>query len=215
MLYDRSQPRSEAAAREMARLMGGARTAPMGRGPIAYLANGAMLAVVVGKSFGGTIAPPRTETKPKRQPPYVRKDRSATLPFVRWAQKRVPFRLAVPTVLERSSYPYSGREQDKPVRVYEVEGHKAVRLTFYTGSPGEFWGIQETDWQDAPALSENSSSYRIGGRTYDFHYSGSHLHMVVRHEGDTTYWVINTLLDKLSNETMIAIAKGLRPLKTK
>jgi hypothetical protein len=26
------------------------------------------------------------------------------------------------------------------------------------------------------------------------------------------YWVINTLLDRLSNETMLAIAKGLRPL---
>ena len=37
--------------------------------------------------------------------------------------------------------------------------------------------------------------------------------MVVLREGDTSYWVVNTLLDKLSNETMIAIAKGLRPVK--
>jgi hypothetical protein len=29
---------------------------------------------------------------------------------------------------------------------------------------------------------------------------------------DASYWVVNTLLDKLSNETMIAIAKGLRPV---
>jgi len=27
-----------------------------------------------------------------------------------------------------------------------------------------------------------------------------------------SYWVVNTLLDRLSNETMLAIAKGLRPL---
>jgi hypothetical protein len=26
------------------------------------------------------------------------------------------------------------------------------------------------------------------------------------------YWVVNTLLNKLSNETMIAIAEGLKPL---
>jgi hypothetical protein len=33
--------------------------------------------------------------------------------------------------------------------------------------------------------------------------------------GDTSYWVVNTLLDSLSNETMIAIAKGLKPLPGK
>ena len=27
-----------------------------------------------------------------------------------------------------------------------------------------------------------------------------------------SYWVVNTLRDELSNETMLAIAKGLRPL---
>ena len=36
--------------------------------------------------------------------------------------------------------------------------------------------------------------------------------MVVLRVHDTSYWVVNTLLDSLSNETMIAIAKGLKPL---
>ena len=31
-------------------------------------------------------------------------------------------------------------------------------------------------------------------------------------QGDASYWVVNTLLDRLSNETMLAIAKGLRPV---
>jgi hypothetical protein len=38
--------------------------------------------------------------------------------------------------------------------------------------------------------------------------------MVVLREGGATYWVVNTLLDELSNETMLAIAKGLKPLST-
>ena len=46
----------------------------------------------------------------------------------------------------------------------------------------------------------------------EFYYSGSHLHMVVLHAHGASYWVINTLLDSLSNETMISIAKGLEPL---
>jgi hypothetical protein len=30
--------------------------------------------------------------------------------------------------------------------------------------------------------------------------------------GGASYWVVNTLLDSMSNETMLAIAKGLRSL---
>jgi len=37
--------------------------------------------------------------------------------------------------------------------------------------------------------------------------------MVVLRREEATYWVVNTLLDSISNETMIEIAKGLRPLK--
>ena len=36
--------------------------------------------------------------------------------------------------------------------------------------------------------------------------------MVVLRTPKASYWVVNTLLDRLSNETMLAIAKGLRPL---
>jgi hypothetical protein len=36
--------------------------------------------------------------------------------------------------------------------------------------------------------------------------------MVVLRDNGATYWVVNTLLDSLSNETMLAIARGLRPL---
>jgi hypothetical protein len=36
--------------------------------------------------------------------------------------------------------------------------------------------------------------------------------MVVLRDNGATYWVVNTLLDSLSNETMLAIARGLRPM---
>ena len=39
--------------------------------------------------------------------------------------------------------------------------------------------------------------------------------MIVLHEHGNSYWVVNSLLDNISNETMIAIAKGLRPLEAK
>jgi hypothetical protein len=36
--------------------------------------------------------------------------------------------------------------------------------------------------------------------------------MVVLYAGGASYWVVNSIDDSLSNETMIAIAKGLRPV---
>ena len=84
-----------------------------------------------------------------------------------------------------------------------------MRFTFRTGQ-SEYWGIEETNWNDAPALEGANLKRRIGGRTFQLHYSGSHLHMVSLSQNGATYWVVNTLLDSLSNETMLAIAKSLR-----
>jgi hypothetical protein len=128
--------------------------------------------------------------------------------LLRPLRRKVPFRLEVPTVIERSSH----LETMEPIRLYDLAGRKAVRLVFSLGVPGEFWGVEETDWNTAPALLERNFERHLGGRTYSFYYSGSHLHMIVLRENGGTYWVVNTLSDHLSNETMISIAKGLRPL---
>jgi hypothetical protein len=86
-----------------------------------------------------------------------------------------------------------------------------VRLTFRTGA-SEYWGVEETTWEDAPILDSKNVTRRIGGKEYDLYFDGSDLHMVVLKTDDATYWVVNTLRDSLSNETMLAIARGLRPL---
>jgi hypothetical protein len=126
--------------------------------------------------------------------------------------KKVPFKLMVPTVLERYSSPdtVSG---DKPIAYYWMDNarkHKGIRLVFHNGN--EYWGVQETDFNAAPALGDRSFHRILEGRAFDLYYSGTHLHMVVLRQGGATYWVVNTLLDSLSNETMLAIAKGLKPL---
>jgi hypothetical protein len=66
-----------------------------------------------------------------------------------------------------------------------------------------------------PILADRSFHRAIGGRVFNLYYTGSHLHMVVLRVHDKSYWVVNTLLDSLSNETMLAIAEGLKPLVTK
>jgi hypothetical protein len=210
IFYDPLQPRSKAAARQVAKLFSDASTGPLTRRFRPY-ANGAMLVVVVGRTYKGSLAGTNAGAPvPRHQPPHTTFAPSVSRGAMQAVRRRVPFRLEYPTVIDRSSR--LDYEQPNP-RVYSLQGHRAVRLVFTTGAPGEFWGIEETNWTGAPVLSEKNFIRHFGRRTFEFHYSGSHLHMIVLREHAATYWVVNTLVDSLSNETMIAIARGLRPLR--
>ena len=207
--YDKSQVGAAAAATKAATLFGTddvVATNPT----IRALANGAMLTVIVGQTFHGTLAEAPVDKTPQRQPANVSPGAEASLAYLRERAPKVPFKVMVPTVLERSSW----IDREKPARMYRIDPdrkHKTIRLTYRTGA-NEYWGVQMTDWEDAPALSERNFVRSIGGRTYELHYTGPKLHMVVLRQGGASYWVVNTLLDTLSNETMLAIAKGLKPL---
>jgi LCP family protein required for cell wall assembly len=207
--FDGTQRSSRLAAVALGNLFGDAQIKPLPP-QLTVLASGAMATVVVGQTFHGTLAPAPVDRTPKRQTPQVTLDPSLTRSLLVRAARRVPFRLEVPRYVAQGSR----LEFDAPIRVYRVKkGHRAVRLTFATGL-NEYWGIQETDWNDAPALAGAGADFvrRIRGREFSLYYSGPHLHMVVLRENGATYWVMNTLLDSLSNETMLAIARGLVPL---
>ena len=205
--YDTAQPRSKAAAAKLANLFGDADVKAL-PAEFATLANGAMATIVVGQNFHGTIASAPVDKTPTRQPPRVTPNAALTRSQLMQVRKRVRFRLQVPRLIESSSR----LEFDAPIRVYNIsKGHRAVRLTFRIGS-NEYWGIQETNWNDAPALADPSFVHKIKGREYALYYSGAHLHMVVLRKDGATYWVVNSILDELSNETMLAIARGLAPL---
>jgi LCP family protein required for cell wall assembly len=205
--FDPAQKRAKAAATKLADLFGDAVVKPL-PATFTILANGAMATVVVGQNFHGTIAPAPVDKTPVKQPPHVMPNAALTRSLLVQASKRVRFRLQVPRLVESSSR----LEFDAPIRVYPIsKGHRAVRLSFRIGS-NEYWGIEETNWNDAPVLADPSFVTKIKGREYGLYYSGAHLHMVVLHKDGATYWVINSILDSLSNETMLAIARGLAPL---
>ena len=207
--YDKSQAGAAAAAKKVATLFGTQDVKPV-NAVIKGLSNGAMLTVIVGQTFHGTLAEAPVDKTPQRQKPNVAPGAEASLALVRERAHKVPFKVMVPTVIERSSW----IDRERPIRLYRIDPdgkHKTIRLTYRTGS-GEYWGVQMTDWEEAPVLSERNFVRSIGGRSYELHYTGPKLHMVVLRQGDATYWVVNTLLDSLSNETMLAIAKGLKPL---
>jgi LCP family protein required for cell wall assembly len=203
--------RAAAAAKSVAKLFAPADAQKM-PAEIQPLGRNAMLTVVVGTPFHGSITPaPPPQAPAKREPAHVMSNPYDTSGPLREVEKQIEFRLMVPTVLENSSAP----DRLKPQYAYRIaKGHHAVRLVFRTGA-GAYWGIEQTDWADAPVLGDRSFRHVLQGRTYDFYYNGPKLHMIVLRQGGATYWVVNSLMDNISNETMIAIAKGLKPLKPK
>jgi LCP family protein required for cell wall assembly len=193
-----------AAATRLAKLFGDAKIRALPP-EIALLSNGAMLTVIVGQTYHGSIAPAAADRTPPRRPPLVSRD-STSVAHVREAASRVPYTLYAPSVVAQGYY----LDRAMPANVYSLGGRNALRLTFTNGI--EFWGIQQTSWEDAPALGDPNEVTAIKGRRYRLYYSGANLHMVVLEAAGSTVWVVNTLLDKLSNETMLEIAKSLHPV---
>jgi LCP family protein required for cell wall assembly len=209
--FDPERPGAKAAATKVAALFGTEDIVALGP-KIAPISNNALLTVIVGQTFHGTLAEAPVDKTPQRQQANVAPGAEASLAYLRERAPKLSFNVMVPTVIERNSW----IDRERPVRMYRVdpEGkHKTIRLTYRTGA-SEYWGVQMTDWEEAPVLSERNFVRSIGGRRYELHYSGPKLHMVVLRQGGATYWVVNTLLDSLSNETMLAIAKGLKPLQS-
>ena len=199
--YDPANPDAKLAAEAVAKLFDGKteEAAPDSTTP-------EMLLVTVGQTFHGTIAPAPRDTTPKYKPPDVEPEAEAR-PLIRRAQGKSDFPLLVPTVKEQGS----SLASEDPIWRYELSDHTAVRLTYDSSADFGYWGIQQTSWTDAPMLDEPSVRRRLAGRNYRLFFSGPRLHVVAFEENGAAYWVVNTLLDGLSNETMLAIAKGLKP----
>ena len=210
--YDAKQTGSKQAAMALQKLMQPADVRPLPHdAKLRALDPDSMLLVIVGQTFHNQLPPAPVQEVQQRTPAQVRYDPTPGDQLLDPLVSKAPFKLEVPTVIESSSEPDT-LPTDKPVRYYTIEGHyKAVYMVFRTGD-NQFWGIQETNWPDPPILGDRSFQHDLHGREFSFYYSGAHLQMVVLRDGNDSYWVVNSLLDALSNETMISIAEHLKPL---
>jgi LCP family protein required for cell wall assembly len=213
--YDAVQGNAKEAARQVAIAFGPHTvTAPLPPeiAPIALQAGNPLVIAVVGASFGGELIDPKATVvaTPVRQTPSVRIDPGVSESSIRAVRSKLPFRPMVPTAIESSSQ-FTSLD---PVRVYKpAPGQSALCLTYVRGNV--YWQVMETDWTSAPILRHPTQQTTIAGRKFDLYTVGGNIHMVVLRQGNASYWVINTLRDELSNETMLAIAKHLQPLSPK
>jgi LCP family protein required for cell wall assembly len=213
--YDAVQANAKEAARQVAVAFGPHTvTAPLPPeiAPIALQAGNPLVIAVVGASFSGELIDPKATivATPVHQTPSVRNDPSYAVSSLQAVRSQVGFRLMAPHAIENTSY----FAQNSPVRAYKpAPGHGAVCLTFHTGAGNVYWQIMETNWTDAPILRHPTDKVTLAGRKFQLFTVGGNIHMVVLRQGGASYWVVNTLRDELSNETMLAIAKGLQPLQ--
>ena len=219
ILFDPAQKGAKPAAEALAKLIAPADVKPLPADPaLRALDPGSMIVLVTGETFHNTLSAPAAAPVASQVTPHqaanVRYDAASTMTYLRPLLAKIPFEVEEPTVLERSSYPDT-LPSDVPARVYPIaNGKTGLRLVYHTAG-NEFWGIEETNFTSAPVLADRSFQHNLGGREFQLYYNGAHLHMIVLNANGASYWVVNTLLDSLSNETMIAIAKGLKPVGAK
>ena len=103
----------------------------------------------------------------------------------------------------------------RPYALRDPQGHlhHAYDVVFQQNILGGYYDVEGTDWLDPPIVSHPNETQNRDGRNYMIFADGSHIHMVAWRHGKVLYWVINTLLEELTNQQMLTIADSVQPLR--
>ena len=210
--YDPVQPNARQAAQQLRPLFGARTRVAQMTTVIAAFAKQAgdpLTVVTVGTSFGGKLVVHRPPKVQPKVPPQVSEGAAVTAPALRSVYDQVHFPLMVPHKIAESSQLSSteGVRGFKPLK----NQHEVV-LTFNIAGGEEYWQIEESTWSSAPILQNPTGTIPYRGGKLLLYSTGGALQRVALRKGNATYWVQNTILNQLSNSTMIAIAKSFRPL---
>lgn len=87
--------------------------------------------------------------------------------------------------------------------------YPAYRIVLKQGDIGQYYGVQGVKWRNPPILDEAHDKQKLRGRTYRVYYDGNRIRMVAWKTKTGSYWVSNTLSQRLTNRQMLDIAKYL------
>jgi hypothetical protein len=101
-------------------------------------------------------------------------------------------------------------------RVYHLKDtdgnrHGAYRMVVeWPLSDGtHYFGVQGVQgWSDPPILNNPSETKTINGREYEIFVDGDRVKTIAWHRGESSYWVSNDLLNTLTNDQMVGIARS-------
>ncbi|HEY0317829.1 MAG TPA: LCP family protein [Solirubrobacterales bacterium] len=136
------------------------------------------------------------------------------------AARRVHGRFPIfyPTRLPASAYYVESDPYEHVVdpRVYHLKDEGEVRHAAYRmvlvaelSDGTHYFGVQGIrGWEDPPILDNPSLTKTINGREYEIYVDGDRVKMVAWHRGENTYWVSNDLLQTLTNDQMMGMARS-------
>jgi LCP family protein required for cell wall assembly len=72
-----------------------------------------------------------------------------------------------------------------------------------------YFGVQGIQgWEDPPILDDPTEEKTVDGREYLIYTDSGQIKLVAWHDGESTYWISNSLQQSLSNEQMMGIAES-------
>ena len=89
--------------------------------------------------------------------------------------------------------------------------HEAYRmiLVMEQSDGTHYFGVQGIrGWEDPPILDNASETKTINGREYEIFADSGRIKLVAWHRGDNSFWVSNDLLQSLSNDQMMGMARS-------
>jgi LCP family protein required for cell wall assembly len=210
--YDSSQPTGRAAAKELAVLFGSHTRVTQITPAIASYAQKAgnpLTVVAIGTKYKGSLKLPHSGPKqPSTATAQVQPGVPVTLSAIRSENGPAHFTLMLPHKVANGST----ISTQEGVRLFHpLPGKQELVLTFNLYGGVEYWQVEESNWTTEPLLQHPTSKFNHHGRTYLEFTSGGQIQQIAVRYGKNIYWVQNTILNSLSNSTMIAIAEGLRP----
>jgi LCP family protein required for cell wall assembly len=210
--YDPVQPHAKQAAQELKPLFGSGTGIVQMTPAIAAFAQKAgdpLTVVAVGTSFSGKLTiPPKPKKPVPSAPAQVSDGVSVTATAIRGLAGQAHFPLVVPHAVALGAQ----LSTDEGVRLFKpLRGRQELALTF-TMPNGIYWQVEETNWSSAPILASPTYHFPYRGRTFDVYTTSGAIQMVALRTPKASYVVINSILNELSNSTMLAIAKSLTPL---
>jgi LCP family protein required for cell wall assembly len=214
--YDPVQPNAKDAAEELAQYFGTNVTVTQMTQAIAGFAQQAhnpLTVVAVGTSFTGKLKAPHV-SRPHHHgggsgpPAQVSPGIPVTLSSIRAENGPAHFPLMIPgkIALGATLSTDEGARLFKPLR-----GRQELALTFVQPNGLSYWQIEESNWNSAPILQSPTGHFVYHHQTYYLYTTGGQVQMVALRTHHATYWVVNTILNELSKNTMISIAESLRP----
>jgi hypothetical protein len=192
---------------------------------------GADVVVAIGSAFSGVTPPPAQAAKLEAPPPTTPQVQAASSHdsgdfFV--YQRKLGYKLLYPSKVPLgSTYGEAIETGDNAFRLYRLGKHgKFLSVDARTGlDSSHAWGLRYTLWTDAAILEQPSRQVcwneKGDKRQVRIYTNGTAIHRIAvfyggkpcKTAGGVVVWINNSLDDKLSPETMIAIAKSLVPAR--